>query len=322
MVALTKRPFAVEALQSVVAQTGNFEKPQLVVVAGFEDSKVEQIVKEHAGTWIHWTGSVGEAMLKAVLCSAGDIICFLDDDDVFMPNKLARVTQVFSEHPDVGYYHNAYERVDEFGRATARQPPRPKHTLKVAPSEYGLKLGQILRCDGAHNLSSISVRRDCLLEVKRQLSNVEGATDRFVFYAALSRSVNLVLDADVLTKYRIHPYSEIHAHGSRYVTATKIVFALRRLSRTETPLLELFPAKGAPRALVEECSVTRLKLFAVNPKEGARPRGRDFANALSFFCRTRDGATLPALFLALVTFLTGCSGIGFFVMLRYGGRAL
>lgn len=39
----------------------------------------------------------------------GDIICFLDSDDLFMPNKLDEIVNIYSCYPDIGWCYHALE---------------------------------------------------------------------------------------------------------------------------------------------------------------------------------------------------------------------
>jgi glycosyltransferase involved in cell wall biosynthesis len=50
---------------------------------------------------------------KAVSICQGDIIAFSDQDDIWLPNKLLRIEDVFQKNPDVGYVFSDASIVDE-----------------------------------------------------------------------------------------------------------------------------------------------------------------------------------------------------------------
>ena len=47
--------------------------------------------------------------------SSSDILCILNDDDLFTKNKLEYVLRLFNEHKNLLYYHNSFVKIGEQG---------------------------------------------------------------------------------------------------------------------------------------------------------------------------------------------------------------
>src|SRR5262249_2037210 len=54
---------------------------------------------------------------RAIKLCQGDLIALCDQDDIWYPEKLAIVTRVLSQNPEVGYVFSDAELVDENGKA-------------------------------------------------------------------------------------------------------------------------------------------------------------------------------------------------------------
>ncbi|NJO49983.1 MAG: glycosyltransferase family 2 protein [Leptolyngbyaceae cyanobacterium RM2_2_4] len=64
------------------------------VISGYGD-RIVAILKENGGQ--------ASALNAGFAASQGEIICFLDSDDVFLPNKASEVANIFQENPDIGW---------------------------------------------------------------------------------------------------------------------------------------------------------------------------------------------------------------------------
>jgi glycosyltransferase involved in cell wall biosynthesis len=83
----------------IVVDDGSTDN-SLRVVDAYGD-RVKLIAKDNGGQ-----ASAFNAGFEA---SSGDIICFLDSDDLFLPDKLARVVKVFEENPHYGWLFDTPE---------------------------------------------------------------------------------------------------------------------------------------------------------------------------------------------------------------------
>src|SRR5207237_5486818 len=58
---------------------------------------------------------------RAIGLCAGDLIALSDQDDVWLPAKLARLEEEFARSPEVGLVFSDADVVDDEGRATGRR---------------------------------------------------------------------------------------------------------------------------------------------------------------------------------------------------------
>ncbi|MGH9917820.1 MAG: glycosyltransferase family A protein, partial [Nitrososphaerales archaeon] len=224
--------FLRRSVSSVLGQTGETGPLEVVVVKDFEDPFVDGLAVEgRINSLILPSGSVGEFLARGVAVCRGDVICFLDDDDVFAPTKLSEVRRVFAADSSVVYLHNGMQlRYDDgrparglFHQKTARDLliDVDNHRQEAVERAFSLSL--------PINLSSVSVRRSVLLEHMDTLRTISGSTDYFCFYAALSSRSRLRFSSRVLTTYYIHS-SALRPAGVDQEGAR----ALQRLSRDQT----------------------------------------------------------------------------------------
>jgi hypothetical protein len=62
----------------------------------------------------------------------GEILRFIDDDDLFASDKLEVVDRVFNEKPSLGYFHDDFVEIDESGKPFVRASvPRVSHRINV-----------------------------------------------------------------------------------------------------------------------------------------------------------------------------------------------
>src|SRR3954451_10927226 len=82
-------------------------------------TRVTAIYKENDGQ--------GSTFNAAFAASKGQILCFLDADDVFLPNKVSTIARVFADNPEVGLVYHRLQRVDATNKPLGT--PRPRSVL-------------------------------------------------------------------------------------------------------------------------------------------------------------------------------------------------
>ncbi len=111
-----------QALDSILAQEGPLEV--WVEDGGSTDGSVE-ILKSY-GDAIQWRSSPDGGQAAAINLglgkATGDILCFLNSDDVWLPGALARVRQAFREHPEARLIYGQAEMVDSSGQVFREYP--------------------------------------------------------------------------------------------------------------------------------------------------------------------------------------------------------
>ena len=129
-----------------------------------------------------------------LLAATGQLIAFLDSDDIFMPGHLTECLDVFARFPEVGLvfgkalYEQNGQQVDYMGSNYERKLSRAKTThvdqqLKVFGDDY---FTHLLEFGCYFNLSTVVVRT----QAARMLMNEElRIAEDYEFWARLARKV-------------------------------------------------------------------------------------------------------------------------------------
>jgi len=209
-----RRQYLQEALRSVQRQTLSRDMFETVLVSNFE-AELSEFSDIHIRN-IHMDEKrLGPKINAAIMNAKGEILCFLDDDDLWEESKLQHVYGLFSSNPALGYYHNGYSVVDETGNsvqdmrlltAQRRMENAGNFTASTSSMTYSdARSAVYLGLD--FNSSSISVRRSLLTDHLRCLEELELAADSFYFYASLAGECEIWAEDRKLTRYRTHPYN-------------------------------------------------------------------------------------------------------------------
>jgi glycosyltransferase involved in cell wall biosynthesis len=112
---LNQGPFLKQALESVTLQ--HYPNLQLIVMdGGSADGSVDVIksFEEHIDYWQSMPdGGQSSAINEGVRRAVGDLICWLNSDDLFLDNALWIVGKAASVHPNFGVYIGNGFRLDE-----------------------------------------------------------------------------------------------------------------------------------------------------------------------------------------------------------------
>jgi glycosyltransferase involved in cell wall biosynthesis len=148
-----------EAIESVLAQTyqhfelivcddGSTDNSREVIEPFVSrDSRVRLVSKENGG--------VASALNAACAVSRGEIICLLDADDLFLPEKLEKVVEGFRKFPRSGFCIHRINKMDKGGRVFSY--PRPMFFAEGWMGAEALRRGGLVR--SFPPASGISFRR-------------------------------------------------------------------------------------------------------------------------------------------------------------------
>lgn len=110
------------ALTSALEQTGPFDLEVLVIDGGSTDGTVELL--RSYGDRIRWVsepdGGQSDALNKGFRLATGDVLGWLNSDDLYQPGALAAVAGAFQQFPQVEWVHGQTEVIDAAGRVRRR----------------------------------------------------------------------------------------------------------------------------------------------------------------------------------------------------------
>ncbi len=248
-----------QALGSVGAQSYPSDEIETVITTNRTTPEiVEAASRLHGKLLLVPERSQGVKIERALAESRSPIVAFLDDDDLWDPEKLTLSVGEFDHDPELGYYAHGLRIADESG-ATVRGGPRRVmgsyaradglpggKELMVSPGVH--REGEIARADrfNTWNSSSIVVRRSMLEPFRAELPRVGRALDGFLLYSALMSGMRLRIDRRVLTTYRFHPENNMWIRsGSRYEQERKYARTLHEWEETGDLLVAMAEQRGA-----------------------------------------------------------------------------
>lgn len=111
---LNQAPFLERTLGSVLSQQGRFDLEYLVFDGGSTDGSVELLrrYQDRLVARVEPDRGQADAVNKGLRAASGDILGWINSDDVLRPGALARVAEVFRERPDVEWVHGSCDIID------------------------------------------------------------------------------------------------------------------------------------------------------------------------------------------------------------------
>lgn len=218
IIAYNRREFLKEAILSVASQDLFGLEIEVIVVKNFMEPDIDNLIMKLGYTSYDLDSDEqsGSYLAYAVKRTHSDIICLLDDDDVFVPEKVGVVWSAFKDDPDLVYYHNRNTKIDKNGKPLDGSI----HDKKYRPIIFSgknrignkLKLMFALNRRGDINNSCISFRKSILNMSEDPLSG-RRSIDIAIFSLALESKLKMLIDSKALTKLRLHE-SFSHFTGS------------------------------------------------------------------------------------------------------------
>ena len=106
--------FLSEAIESALQQ--DYKNIEVILVDDGSTDESRQIIAKYGDRLIpilKENGGQASTFNTGFAASQGDIICFLDSDDIFVPEKITELVQIFDERPDIDWCFHAVSLVDK-----------------------------------------------------------------------------------------------------------------------------------------------------------------------------------------------------------------
>ena len=221
--AYNRRRYLPLALRSLEAQTLPRDKFEVIAVKNFEDKESDDIISRNGWKEVYNDDSYhGRMVLAGLEESRGDVTTFLEDDDMYVSNRLEEVYKAFKTYDSLVYFHNSQIMVDENGSVLERPPPSipiSKNLIGGSPividadklrglaKRYNVSVIDLalkVRAYPWHNNSSLAVRRRILEADAHLFRELPTAFDLFVLASSLRAGGLMYLTDEKLTLYRVH----------------------------------------------------------------------------------------------------------------------
>jgi glycosyltransferase involved in cell wall biosynthesis len=200
--AYNRKKFIREAVESVINQTLDIYTYEIIVVKNFKDDLIDSFLSENNVINIFSeTPYLGKDKVLGIQASSSEIISFLDDDDLFLPNKLKSVLYAFSENPALVFFRNNPQFFNETGILTQTIQGAGK-VHEVMSTKYS-DIKRFIAERAAFNSSCISIRKDLVLPHLNTFSNIMNVVDYYLFVLACNSGKQIIQSPEILTQYRV-----------------------------------------------------------------------------------------------------------------------
>jgi glycosyltransferase involved in cell wall biosynthesis len=197
--------FLAEAVESVLAQT---HRPlQIIVVDDGSSDASTDILARYADDLdilrLPHSGKPGLVRNRGLAAARGDLIAFIDSDDVWLPEKLAIQVAYLTSHPGTSLVHSNLQVIDAQGRYL-------RDIFLGCPGSQGLSddytesaFLQLVNGDSNVWTSSVVVRRECLVRVGGFAENLIVGED-YHLWIRIARAFRIGFVPEALAKHRKH----------------------------------------------------------------------------------------------------------------------
>lgn len=258
-----RKAYVKDAITSIInSRISVPDEVEIILVMDYRDSDIEDFAR-NLGVRVFYTMEVdlGKKLEIGIRECNGDIICFLDDDDMYNPEKIPYVKNLM-EDPEIAFVHNNIIQIGEDDTYNSLQKDtdvsgidRIVNVKGMDTAEIGIMFG--MRADWY--LSSMSIRADVARKYARTIGECRKSLDKVIFLVALLECKKLVVSAKSLTYYRKH----ISITG---IKTNLVSFSISRLEftreslRTLSLMKDLSQDEGSP--FIKAIELMRIKMQA------------------------------------------------------------
>lgn len=198
--AYNRTEFLSEAMRSLEEQTIDKKLFEVILITNFPYNYTNKIGFKFKH--IVMDGAVGVYLNSGIIEASGEVICYLDDDDVFHKDKLKILSETFKRN--IGYYHNNTLKFSERNDII----PIDYSFSKVSEDyqEFISTTERRVNCrkNMEFNLSSIAIRKQLLIPFLDFISSIKQGTDSLNWLIFLETQQKGCIDKRILTFYRVH----------------------------------------------------------------------------------------------------------------------
>lgn len=207
--------FLQEAIDSALNQT--YSHTEVIVVDDGSTDNSQKIIASYGDKIIpvlKSNGGQASAFNAGFAASQGDILCFLDSDDLCLPEKVAEVVDAFGSCQDLGWCFHSLKWVDSslkthIDKSKYEKPPTTKNGDQEPKREYDLRAhirkGKLRdKLPSLPSTSGLCFKRSLLQQIlPMPEATTIGLNDAYLEFTAIGLSKGIILDKK-LGLYRLH----------------------------------------------------------------------------------------------------------------------
>lgn len=204
VIAYKRKEYILSAINSILIQTYPKELIEIIVVKAFFDQEVDDFLEKEKITSIFKDNSSnGILIVEGINASRNNILCLLEDDDIFHPTKLTDIAQAFEKYPNVDFFLNGYTVI----RSKAEELKFLQSIQKEESEPEVVKPSNMYKKQASYkfffNNSRYSFRRKWVPELSKLLSGAPSIVDTLLTYFFIVNG-SIGYDKKHLNGYRIH----------------------------------------------------------------------------------------------------------------------
>ena len=205
VVAHDRRTFLREAIASLATQTIPRDMFEVIIVKNYEDKELDSYSVDCGFiNCLTDASPVGAKISIGIGRSSGQYFVFLEDDDLFKPEKLATLSDYIRKNRAVSFIQNSFDIIGSNGKFIRSGPVRRRVVSLKSGSFISVCLkNKILPIDIGYS-SCISIRRDIMVNKIEKLNLVKSAPDFFTILSFVNSCTEGLIVPEQLTLYRLH----------------------------------------------------------------------------------------------------------------------
>lgn len=221
--------FIKETIDSVLSQ--NYPNLEYWIIDGGSTDETVTLLKSY-GKKIHWISEKDKGQAnginKGMKRATGEIVTYLNSDDVFLPNALNTIADFFFTHPEAQWVSGDYFIIDEVGNKIQSYVARYKTLLRESPTLSKLSIANYVI------QPSTFWRRDLLKKIGLFDESLRYCMDYDYWMRVMQKYPLYTLD-NHFSLFRIHTsskggvqyknqFDEEHEVMKRYIKSPLLVF--------------------------------------------------------------------------------------------------
>lgn len=277
IMAYKRKTYLLEAVGSALNQNYPKNGFEIVVVKAFHDEVIDTFLRDLGViTVFSDTEFYGTSLAEALFVCSGDIICLLDDDDLFTPDKLSKISEVYLSNSELAVAVNSYDVINCRGEIIETDFGLSERTLQ---KDKGLVIWEypsydldfmIVDLNMLFNSSRISFDRSLLPSVISISRNISFMVDILFVLLGIVERKKIASLPQVLTHYRMHE-ENISLISNRINMLQKLTTSHTRILR-DTEALSSFNQKEETKLAEFFHLWSRMEKLKLSMLDGSRTK--------------------------------------------------
>jgi glycosyltransferase involved in cell wall biosynthesis len=225
---LNQGKFIEETIQSVLSQ--NYPNLEYLVMDGGSSDNTVTILKRYS-TQLKWVSEKDDgqtdAINKGLRMASGDILAYLNADDLLLPGTLLRVAQLFMEHPKAMWLTGQCRIIDESNREIRKLITmyknmwlRLRHPSILLITDYISQPATFWRASVVNDVGD--------------MDNSLHYTMDYDYWLRLYSKYPPLFVPEYLAAFKIHPQSKTTSTGHKDVFVEEELSVIQRYTNSQT----------------------------------------------------------------------------------------